>query len=140
MRTWQYEELVVIVSPRHPWAARASISRAELAGSRLLAGERGTGTGALLREFLAGLAYQPEIEAELGSTEAVKQAVAHDQGISLVLAATVADEVQSGQLRAITLAPRALHKPLKAIYRPNPTHGTQNAFLGLLPAAEKNRL
>ncbi|WP_018716722.1 LysR family transcriptional regulator [Arhodomonas aquaeolei] len=114
---WRDEPLVVIVPPGHPWALRQRITADELAGSRLLAGEPGTGTGRLLRAFLARCEGGPAIAGELGSTEAVKRAVAHGEGISLVLAGTVDEEVTAGRLAAIPLAGPGLSKPLWAVWR-----------------------
>src|SRR5690606_5929320 len=53
---WLREQLVLIVSPSHPWAERQNVRAEELIGERLLGGERGTGTGTLLRQRLGPVA------------------------------------------------------------------------------------
>src|SRR5690606_11570028 len=90
---WRREPLVVIVGPHHPWTSRRQIDADDLIGVRMLGGERGTGTGTLLRKALGSVADRIETVDGFGSTEAVKRAVRAGLGISLVLAAAVADEV-----------------------------------------------
>jgi len=114
---WRDEPMVVITPPDHSWANRSRIAAEELARTRLLAGEPGTGTGRLLHDFLAGYGITPSISAQLGSTEAVKRNVAHGRGISLVLRATVTGEVAAGDLAAIPVGEAGLSKPLWAAWR-----------------------
>ncbi|MEX2515530.1 MAG: LysR family transcriptional regulator [Gammaproteobacteria bacterium] len=113
---WRQEELVVIVPPDHLWATRRRIQPRDLAGIPLLAGEPGTGTGRLLREYLAGARIEPCIGMTLGSTEAVKQAVMNGLGISLVLAGTVIEAVAAKRLCAIPLAYGGLQKSFHAVW------------------------
>jgi DNA-binding transcriptional LysR family regulator len=51
----------------------------------------------------------------LGSTEAVKRAVRAGRGVSLVMAAAVADEVKAGQLVSLRLKEIELAKEMKVI-------------------------
>jgi len=113
--TWRNESLVIIVAPDHPWAERCAIEASELASQTLLGGEAGTGTITLLRKRLGHL---PEGLTAIGgfeSTEAVKRAVRAGRGVSLVIAAAVADEVKAGQLVALRLKDIELVKELKII-------------------------
>lgn len=113
---WRQEPVVAIVPPDHVWAQRPSISVAELAGTELLGGEAGTGTGALLTQ-LFGTGESPTVSMRLGSTEAVKQAVKAGLGISLVMAGCVEAEVDAGSLRAIPVDSEILRKELFVIWR-----------------------
>src|SRR5690606_26553511 len=92
-RRWGEQALVAIAAPDHPWARQRVVTPEALADTPLLAGEPGSGTGRLLREYLAGLGRTPPIAAQLGSTEAVKQAVAHGLGVSLVLEGCIRADV-----------------------------------------------
>lgn len=114
---WRSEPVVVIVSPEHPLAARTEIDRERLSEFELLSGESGTGTGRLLAKYFGNSAQVPRISLQLGSTEAVKQAVKAGIGISLVLASAVTDEVTAGTLRAIPVLEPPLHKDLFIIWR-----------------------
>jgi len=53
----------------------------------------------------------------LGSTEAVKRAVAVGLGASPVLACTIEEEVRDGRLRAILLRDEPLRKSLRLVWR-----------------------
>jgi DNA-binding transcriptional LysR family regulator len=114
---WSDEELVVIVGPGHPWRNRDSVHPSELADQPILGGEPQTGTGTLLRQQLGAVSDTLRVTMNLGSTEAVKRAVRGGLGISLVLAGSIQDELPTGHLHALRLAPTAPRKPLWAIVR-----------------------
>ncbi|MDX1694954.1 MAG: LysR family transcriptional regulator [Ketobacteraceae bacterium] len=123
-RSWKWEPLVVIVAPDHPWAARKLIMREELQHVPLLGGEPGTGTGRLLSACFGHTWQPPSPTLQLGSTEAVKQAVKYGLGISLVLRACVESEIRDGSLIALPLDHPGLSKTLWIIWRKNPPlHG-----------------
>lgn len=112
---WDTRRLVVIVAPAHPWASRGRVDVETLVAVPLLAGEKGTGTGRLLRQALGPVADRLAVSHELGSTEAVKRAVAAGLGVSIVLEDAVTDEVASGRLSTVPLAGPSLRKPLWSI-------------------------
>ncbi|MFC3228813.1 LysR family transcriptional regulator [Marinibaculum pumilum] len=114
-QAWRVEPLVLIVAPGHPWAVRGRIAPAELPTMPLLGGEAGTGTGRLLRERLGDLADGLRTVGGFGSTEAVKRAVRAGRGASLVLAATVADELAAGSLAAVALDGPPLAKKTRLV-------------------------
>lgn len=114
-RTWRREPLVVIVGPGHRWAGLESVSVAELQGEPLLGGEPGTGTGYLLRRQLGPLAKSLTIIDGFGSTEAVKRAVRAGYGASIVMEASVADEVAKVRLVALRFEGIELAKEIKLV-------------------------
>lgn len=114
-RIWRVEPLVLIVAPGHPWAARGRIAPAELPEMPLLGGEPGTGTGRLLRERFGEFADGLRTIGGFGSTEAVKRAVRAGRGASLVLAATVSDELATGSLAAVALDGPPLAKETRLV-------------------------
>ncbi|WP_243636436.1 LysR substrate-binding domain-containing protein, partial [Klebsiella pneumoniae] len=79
--------------------------------------EPGSGTGRLLTEYFGELGV-PRSGMQLGSTEAVKQAVRAGLGVSLVMASAVQDEVRSGALVALPIP--GLEKRLQLIWRKPP--------------------
>ncbi|MGL4439347.1 MAG: LysR substrate-binding domain-containing protein [Bosea sp. (in: a-proteobacteria)] len=112
---WRQEPLVVIVPPAHAWSGRSHINADELTDQLMIGGEAGTGTGRVLAQVLgADLERRLKIGPVLGSTEAVKQAVMAGLGISIVLHATVADEVAAGLLVALTIVDAPMTKSLWA--------------------------
>lgn len=114
-RDWLREPVVLIAPPGHPCAALAEVDRETLAGMTLLGGEAGTGTGRLLADFFGSQGPFPRVSMQLGSTEAVKQAVKAGLGLSLVLAASVTEEVRAGTLVAVPVSRPGLAKALKVI-------------------------
>lgn len=123
---WRREPMAVIVSPKHPWARRRSVTKALLLDQPLIGGEPGTGTGQLLRKAFGRNAARLRVTMQLGSTAAVKEAVKAGLGISLVLAAAVAEEVRAGTLSALRLADADLAKELFVVL-PDDTPATSPA-------------
>lgn len=117
VRRWRTERLVLIVSPDHPWARKPFATSVQLAGVELLGGEPGTGTGRLIDAYLDKSASRPRVSRQLGSTEAVKQAVRAGLGVSLVLESAVQHELRAGILRAIPFLEPPLEKDLFVIWR-----------------------
>jgi DNA-binding transcriptional LysR family regulator len=114
-RQWRQEPVVLIVPPGHPCAGLPDIDRQTLAGMTLLGGEPGTGTGRILAGFFGESGPFPSVSLELGSTEAVKQAVKSRLGVSLVMASSVREEVRAGSLVAIPVSGPGLVKELMVI-------------------------
>lgn len=81
---WVQDELVVIVSRRHPLARRRSVAAAALAAEPYIAREEGSSTRGVAERYLAerGLVLMPAME--LGSTEAIREAVAAGLGVAVV--------------------------------------------------------
>jgi DNA-binding transcriptional LysR family regulator len=114
---WRREELLLIVPPQHAWAELGSIPRHWLRGLAFLGGERGTGTGRLLQQYLGEDAATIGVSMQLGSTEAVKHAVHAGLGISLVMAAAVEQERRNGWLHAVSIQNEPLRKEIYLIRR-----------------------
>jgi DNA-binding transcriptional LysR family regulator len=113
---WRREKLVVIVPPEHPWATRRTVGKAMLLREPMIGGEPGTGTARLLQQTFGVDASFLKIGLQLGSTEAVKQAVRAGLGISVTLESAVQDEVKAGTLRALRVGETPLAKPLFSIF------------------------
>lgn len=114
-QNWKQEPVVLIVPPNHPSARLTQVDKRALADMTLLGGEPGTGTGRLLADFFGEHGPFPDVSMQLGSTEAVKQAVKAGLGVSLVLEAAVSEEVRAGTLKAIPVSDPGLAKELMVI-------------------------
>jgi DNA-binding transcriptional LysR family regulator len=114
---WRREPVVAILPLDHPLAPRKTVTLAALRREKLLGGEGGTGTGRLLRTYLR-VGKPLDVAMNLGSTEAVKRAVAAGLGVSLVLQLSVAEHL-AGPARVLAVRPLmpALQKPLHLIWR-----------------------
>ena len=78
------DRLVVFVPRDHAWAGRRSLRLAELAGQGLILREPGSTTRAVLDRALTEAGVQPGSVLEIGSREAVREAVAAGLGIGAV--------------------------------------------------------
>jgi DNA-binding transcriptional LysR family regulator len=93
------DEEVVVVPAGHPWQGRAEISLDELAGAPLLIRERGSGTRAALEKALerAGIDLGAlRIVGEIGSSQAIKQAVKAGMGITIISRIAVEEDCRQG--------------------------------------------
>jgi DNA-binding transcriptional LysR family regulator len=94
------DELVVIVSPMHRFAREGVVYPGELRRETFLVREQGSGTQELMEERLGQLGIEPADTMQLGSTEAIKQAVSANLGISVASRYSVEAEMASGKLCA----------------------------------------
>jgi DNA-binding transcriptional LysR family regulator len=76
--------LVVIAAISHPLAAHSHIELADLSKLRFILRERGSGTRMAIDAHFKRLKFKPNLRLELGSNEAIKEAVAGNLGVSIV--------------------------------------------------------
>jgi len=100
------DELVVVVAATHPWARRGTITLADLQTAPMVVRERGSGSRDAVEHALheAGIAPATlRVVGEMGSTQAVKQAVRAGVGIALISRRAVEDECRAGLLACVTV-------------------------------------
>ncbi|MBC7703398.1 MAG: LysR family transcriptional regulator [Rhodoferax sp.] len=76
--------LVVIAANSHPLAGRRNLELDALSKLRFILRERGSGTRMAVDAYFKRLRFKPNLRLELGSNEAIKEAVAGDLGVSVV--------------------------------------------------------
>lgn len=76
--------LVLIASASHPLARRKDLSLQDLRGSRFILREQGSGTRMATDAFFRKQRYAPTLRLELGSNEAVREAVAGGLGLAVI--------------------------------------------------------
>jgi DNA-binding transcriptional LysR family regulator len=101
------DELVIVVPAGHAWCERQVVTLADVKAEPLLVRERGSGSREALERALAevgsGLtAFR--VVGEMGSTQAVKQAVRADVGVTIISRRAVVDECRAGLLVCVKLA------------------------------------
>jgi DNA-binding transcriptional LysR family regulator len=114
------DEMLVVTAPGHPWARRRSpLSLAEVAAAPLVMREAGSGTRDTLTDHLA--AQHPPLTAriamELGTSAAVRSAIAAGVGPGVLSRLTVRDDLVLGRLVAIEVAGPPLTRQLTAVWR-----------------------
>jgi DNA-binding transcriptional LysR family regulator len=81
---WVRDELVLIVPRHHPFARRRSVSPRALRGEAYIVREEGSSTRGVAERHLARLGVTLEPAMVLGSTEAIREAVAAGLGVAVV--------------------------------------------------------
>ncbi|MGE4488883.1 MAG: LysR family transcriptional regulator [Kiritimatiellales bacterium] len=107
---WRTDELIIFSGQKNPLAKKPKTTRAELAASQWILREQGSGTREIFEQAVAAKLGRLDVHYELGHTEAVKQAVKNNLGISCLSRLTVAEE-----LKAKTLT--ELHTPFPRLQR-----------------------
>jgi DNA-binding transcriptional LysR family regulator len=98
------DELVVVVGAGHPWHGRKVVTLEEVRAEPLIVRERGSGSRQALERALAEVNLDLSafrVTGEMGSTQAIKQAVKAGVGISLISKRAVGEECQSGTLHCV---------------------------------------
>jgi len=76
--------LDLIASAAHPLAGKRGIALDELASMRFILREKGSGTRLACDRHFGALGFRPDVRMELGSNEAIKEAVAAGLGLSVI--------------------------------------------------------
>lgn len=93
--------LVVIAPEAHPLAGQQGVALAALAGERFILRERGSGTRLACDSHFARAGFSPNVRLELGSNEAIKQAVAGGLGLAVVSRHALAHHLADDQLAVL---------------------------------------
>jgi DNA-binding transcriptional LysR family regulator len=130
------DELVVIMSPAHPWAERRNLPAIELTKEPLIMREEGSGTRQIILKHLEehGLKLdQLKITLVMGSTEAIKGAVEEGIGVSIMSGWAVRKWLKQGLLKAATFKDLKFHRNF-SIISPKRNYSTHTAreFLNFL--------
>ncbi len=83
-QTFLDNPLVMIAPVNHPLASRQRLPLKALVGERLILRERGSGTRLATDRFFESQAFEPRTWLELGSNEAIKEAVAGHLGVAVL--------------------------------------------------------
>lgn len=114
------DQLVVVVRPDHAWATRREpLSPAELAATRMVSREEGSGTRSVLATAISAALHAPvamPVALALSSTAAVRAAVLAGAGPAVLSELAVADDLAANRLTAIPVAGLSLRRSLRAIW------------------------
>ena len=76
--------LVVIAANTHPMVKRRRIELRDLSNQRFILRERGSGTRMAVDAHFRHVKFKPDVRLEMGSNEAIKEAVAGALGIAVI--------------------------------------------------------
>jgi DNA-binding transcriptional LysR family regulator len=92
------DELVAIACPRHKLAKQRVVSAYDLAGEKLILGERGGNTRRLIDNFFSQAGVSLTVGMELSRLAAIKRMVEADLGVGIVPLASAREEIAAGKL------------------------------------------
>ena len=130
------DELVVVVSVEHAWSGRETATLAELRDEPLIVRERGSGSREALERALAeaGTSLTAfRVAGEMGSTQAIKQAVRAGVGISLISKRAVEDECRASLLACVRVRDLKVWRAFYLVtHRERTRSPLAEAFLGFV--------
>jgi DNA-binding transcriptional LysR family regulator len=103
-RHFATDRMVLVVPPKHVWSRRKQVSFKQLCQQPLVLREAGSGLRHCFEKELGrlGLSLRDlEIALELGSNEAIKEAVLRGLGVAVLSSYAVEKELKAGQLAAL---------------------------------------
>lgn len=101
------DEILLVVSPEHPFASRQQVEVSELISQDFILREPDSGTRAVALEGLRAHGFdleQARVVAELGSGEAIRQSIKAGLGCAFMSALAVAEDVERGSLATLRVA------------------------------------
>jgi DNA-binding transcriptional LysR family regulator len=114
-RVFEHDDMVAIASPGDPVVARGRLTSGDLAHAPFIMRERGSGTREVIEAAFARKRLTIDPIMTLGSTEAVKNAVAAGLGIAIVSRHAVERELKVGALVPIALADLEIRRELHLV-------------------------
>ncbi len=101
------DEMVLVVHPGHPWAARGSVKPKELPTQPWFIRERGSGTRKMMEQALEqhNLSLSAfRVIGEMGNNEAIRQAVKAGGGVAIISKLAVESSIKCRELAAVRVA------------------------------------
>jgi len=125
------DEMLIVVSPTHPWATRKHpVTLQELQESPLIEREEGSGTRAFLDSLSTVRRAKPI--AEFNSNATICQLVAAGMGPAVLSQLAVENQLKQGLLVEVPFAGPALMRELRAIWREERTlNSTEHTLLDI---------
>jgi DNA-binding transcriptional LysR family regulator len=118
-RSFACDQLVLVVPADHPWRRRRRVSVQELCEQPLILREAGSGSRWCLERALtqAGKSAQNlRVALELGSNEAIKEAVLRGLGVAVLSCHAVQKELHAGQLHALKVTDLPLEREMFVVW------------------------
>ena len=111
------DELIVALSPEHPFNKKSMIKMKDLQGVEFIAFEKDIPTRKATDKILADAGVDVSIVMEFDNVETVKRAIEINAGLAILPASTVVNEVERKQLVSYKLEGGIHNRPLAMIYK-----------------------
>jgi len=127
------DEMVLAVPKNHPWSQRSFVRVADLKSEKFISRERGSGTLDSLRHILSQGRRSADkvlnVAMELGSTEAIKEALMAGFGISILSRISIRHELAEGSIVEVPNRGMTLKRNFYQVYhRRRPLHPIASPF------------
>lgn len=109
------DEMVLIVPPGHPLSSRPQVTARDLASCTIILREEGSGTRLVAEGVLKKLNVKPARVIQLGSIQAIKQAVEAGLGISFLSKLTIKKELALGTIKPVRLKDLTITREFKIV-------------------------
>jgi DNA-binding transcriptional LysR family regulator len=135
-KIWK-DEMVLAVPKNHPWGRLKSIGVGELRKEGFISREGGSGTLRSFRRLLLCKGYEHEkvlrVIMELGSTEAIKEALIAGRGFSILSRTSIRRELRHGFLRQVPIRGLKLQRDFyQVVHRQRVLSPVSHAFIEFL--------
>ncbi len=118
-RLWK-DEMVLAVPKGHPWSRLRSVDLKDLRQERFISREGGSGTLRSFRRLLVRKGEEPEkllnVVMELGSTEAIKEALIAGLGVSILSRTSIRREIRDGLLSGVPIRGLKLERDFYQVF------------------------
>lgn len=131
------DEMVLVVPAGHPWVSRKFVRIEDLREEKFISREHGSGTLDSLRQLLMKrrrpLDKLIRVSMELGSTEAVKEAIRAGFGISILSRISIRHELAEGSLVEVPIRGLTMDRDIyEIVHKKRPLHPIAQAFRNFL--------
>lgn len=118
-KIWK-DEMVLVVSKNHSWSQLKAVDLKDLWKEGFISRERGSGTLRSFRNLLSRKGEEPEkllnVIMELGSTEAIKEALIAGLGVSILSKSSIRREIQDGLLKEVPIRGHKLERDFYQLF------------------------
>lgn len=115
--TIAYDELILVVSPRHPWSVLQSITPEELRDGVLILREPGSGHRESIDHAFSHQGYSVTPLLVVPDSEVIKQMAVKGVGATIIPEMSVRRELESGELLRLPIAGMEMRPQLSMIWR-----------------------
>ena len=130
---WRQEEMVVAASPYHPLAEKSEVRPEDLEGLDFVGFDEDLPIRRDIDRFLRDHHVQVNLTLHFDNLQMIKEAVAHGEGVSIMPARIMEEEVAQGRLVPIPISSLRLYRPVGIVHRRKKRfHRAGQAFLELL--------
>ena len=109
--------LIVIASIEHPLTKQKNLTLSDLVSEKFILRERGSGTRMAIDNFFKSKNFKPNLRMELGSNEAIREAVAGDLGLGVLSKHALTESSNRKDIKILTVADFPIQSAWHIVYR-----------------------